>query len=85
MFKSFAKGTFKTPTQFLNKNVWHSVNDFCTSLLSFNAGCWDQILGSLKLPMVGVYYAQGGFEDEYLAKLSAFQVDLMSFSSPLKD
>ncbi|KAN0129739.1 hypothetical protein V8E53_012404 [Lactarius tabidus] len=39
VFKSFFTGTFKTPTQFSNKNIWCSVNHFHTSLLSINAKC----------------------------------------------
>ena len=86
MFRSFLGGTFKAPPQFSNQSVWHSAKDFRNSLLNLDTERWNRILASLNCVEDGVYpaQAQGGFRDLDLDQLSAFQVDLMDFSSPMR-
>ena len=86
MFRSFLRGTFKAPPQFSNQSVWCSAKDFRNSLLNLNMECWNQILVSLNCVEDSVYpaQAQGGFHDLDLDQLSAFQADLMDFSSPMR-
>ena len=61
------------------------MNDFRTSLLRFNTERWDQTLGSLKLTNSIEYPARGNLDDIDLSTLSALRVDLVDFSSPVKD
>ncbi|KAI9438989.1 hypothetical protein H4582DRAFT_1813942 [Lactarius indigo] len=78
-FKTFVKGTFKDPPQFSNENTWHSINDFCASLLRLDTERWDRILGAL-----GASDVLGADPDAGLSTLSAYRGDLLSFTSPMK-
>ncbi|KAH9069690.1 hypothetical protein EDB83DRAFT_2580974 [Lactarius deliciosus] len=66
-FKTFVKGTYKDPPQFSNENTWHSINDFCESLLRLDAEHWDRVLGALRPSNV-----LGADLDAGLSTLSAY-------------
>jgi hypothetical protein len=71
------------PPKFSHENFWCSIGDFHNRLACITAENWGQILDMLDLD--SGHETQHRLDDVDLSALSAFQADLLDFSSPMKD